>query len=131
MQSIYNIKMSEAFQNTIDIEAILKSRLGDKTKFVPGFLVSWLKRTIHQDQVNAFLWESRHLTGTEWLTECVKYLDLLAEDVRGVIVTLTPAVSHDVVSILQVPLYGPGGWDSRVSLHISISCLTQSLRLCL
>ena len=73
--------MSEAFQNTIDIEAILKSRLGDKTKFVPGFLVSWLKRTIHQDQVNAFLWESRHLTGTEWLTECVKYLDMTLEKV--------------------------------------------------
>ena len=73
--------MSEAFQNTIDIEAILKSRLGDKTKFVPGFLVSWLKRTIHQDQVNAFLWESRHLTGTDWLTECVKYLDMTLEKV--------------------------------------------------
>ena len=53
---------------------------------------------------------------------------LLAEDIRGVIVTLTPAVSHDVVSILQVPLHGPGGWDARISHHVSISCLAQSLR---
>ena len=53
---------------------------------------------------------------------------LLAEDVRGIIVTLTPAISHDVVSVLQVPLHGPGGWDSRISHHVSVSCLAQSLR---
>ena len=55
---------------------------------------------------------------------------LLAEDVRGVVVTLTSAVSHDVVSILQVPLYGPGGWDACVSHHVSVSSLAQSLRFC-
>ena len=55
---------------------------------------------------------------------------LLAEDVRGVIITLTPAISHDVVSILQVPLYGPDGWDSCVSYHVSVSRLAQSLRFC-
>ena len=55
---------------------------------------------------------------------------LLAEDVRGVVITLTPAVSHDVVSILQVPLYRPGGWDGCITHHVSIPCLAQSLRFC-
>ena len=36
----------------------------------------WLKRTIHQDQVNACLWDSRHLTGTPWLEACVQYLEM-------------------------------------------------------
>jgi putative hemolysin len=49
---------------------------------VPGFLVSLLKRIAHQDQVNAFLWESRDKQGTEWLEECVRYLDMTLE-VRG------------------------------------------------
>ncbi len=68
--------MSEPIEKTIDIDKILKSKLGSKTKFVPEFLVKWLKHIIHEDEVNRFLWESRHETGTEWLEECVKYLDM-------------------------------------------------------
>ena len=63
-------------EKTIDIEKILKSKMGPKAKFVPGFLVSWLKRIAHQDQVNAFLWDSRDKVGVEWLEECVRYLDM-------------------------------------------------------
>ena len=62
-------------EKTIDIDKILSDKLGAKAKFVPGFLVAWLKRIVHQDKVNAYLWESRHLVGTEWLEECVRYLD--------------------------------------------------------
>jgi putative hemolysin len=62
-------------EKTVDIDNILKSKLGSKAKFFPRPLVSWLKRIVHQDQVNAYLWESRHLMGTEWLEECVRYLD--------------------------------------------------------
>ena len=50
--------------------------MGEKSKFVPGFAMSWLKRITHQDEVNRFLWESRNLTGTELLEECVRYLDM-------------------------------------------------------
>ena len=63
-------------EKTIDIDKILKDKMGAKYKFVPGFLVSWLKRIAHQDQVNAFLWESRDKIGVDWLEECVRYLDM-------------------------------------------------------
>ena len=53
--------------------------MGSKAKFVPHPLVSWLKKIIHQEEVNKYLWESRHLTGTEWLEECVRYLDMTIE----------------------------------------------------
>ena len=62
-------------EKTVDIDKILKDKMGAKAKFVPRPLVSWLKRIAHQDQVNAYLWDSRHLVGTEWLEECVRYLD--------------------------------------------------------
>ena len=68
--------MSETIEKTIDIDKILASKMGDKAKFVPKFLVRWLKRIIHEDEVNRFLWESRDKSGTEWLTECVRYLDM-------------------------------------------------------
>ena len=68
--------MNTVSEKTIDVEKILKGKMGAKSKFVPAFLVSWLKRIVHQDQVNAFLWESREKVGVEWLEECVKYLDM-------------------------------------------------------
>ena len=57
---------------TIVLDNILRSKMGSKAKWVPRPLVWWLKRIIHQDEVNKYLWESRHLTGTEWLEECVR-----------------------------------------------------------
>ena len=76
MQSEVIINMSETIEKTIDIDKILASKMGNKVKFVPKFLVRWLKHIIHEDEVNRFLWESRDKSGTEWLTECVRYLDM-------------------------------------------------------
>lgn len=68
--------MSESMEKTIDIDQILRSKMGSKAKYLPGFVVNWLKRLVHEDEVNKFLWESRGKQGTEWLEECVKYLDM-------------------------------------------------------
>ena len=66
--------MVQMTQKTIDIDHILRSKMGDKAKWVPSPLINWLKRIAHQDEVNQFLWESRDKTGTDWLEECVRYL---------------------------------------------------------
>ena len=68
--------MNESIEKTIDIEKILKDKMGKKARYVPRFVVSWLKKIIHEDEVNRFLWENRKLEGTEWLTACVQYLDM-------------------------------------------------------
>lgn len=68
--------MGQIVEKTIDIDSILKNKMGAKAKWVPGFLVSFLKRIAHQDEVNAFLWESRDKTGTPWLEACVEYLQM-------------------------------------------------------
>ena len=68
--------MGQITEKTIDIDSILKGKMGAKAKWVPRPLVYWLKRVIHQDQVNAYLWESRNKVGTDWLEECVRYLQM-------------------------------------------------------
>ena len=68
--------MAEITEKTIDIDQILKNKMGSKAKWIPSPLVSWLKRIAHQDQVNAFLWESRDKVGTPWLEACVEYLQM-------------------------------------------------------
>lgn len=71
--------MNNITEKTIDINDILKSKMGGKARFVPSPLVGWLKRIVHQDQVNEYLWQSRNLTGVGWLEECVRYLDMTLE----------------------------------------------------
>ena len=39
----------------IDVEAILAAKAGKKARYVPKFVVSYLKKIIHQDEVNQFL----------------------------------------------------------------------------
>lgn len=68
--------MNESIEKTIDIEKILRDKMGQKARYVPRFVISWLKKIIHEDEVNRFLWENRKLEGTEWLTACVQYLDM-------------------------------------------------------
>ena len=71
--------MATVTEKTIDIDQILKGKMGAKAKYVPSFLVNWLKRIAHQDEVNAFLWESRDKTGVDWLEATMKYLDVKLE----------------------------------------------------
>lgn len=71
--------MSQITEKTIDINEILKGKMGARAKYVPAPVVSWLKKIAHQDEVNKFLWDSRELTGTPWLEECVRYLDMTLE----------------------------------------------------
>ena len=71
--------MHEEIEKTIDIDEILKNKLGDKVNYLPRFVASWLKKITHQDEINVFLWNHRHLTGTEWLEACIDFLDVTLE----------------------------------------------------
>lgn len=77
--------MAESYKKTIDIDNVLRQKMGSKAHLVPQFAVRWLKKIVHEDEVNKFLWESRSLSGTEWLTECVRYLkmDITIEGVEN------------------------------------------------
>lgn len=76
---VFYKKMAQLTEKTIDINKVLKDKMGAKAKFVPKPLVSWLKRIIHQDWVNVFLWDNRDKVGTEWLEAVLKYLDVTIE----------------------------------------------------
>ena len=71
--------MEEEVQKTLDIEKILQGKMGDKAKWLPSFVVKWLKKTIHQDAMNEFLWSARDLKGTPWLEATLNYLQCKIE----------------------------------------------------
>ncbi len=66
-------------EKTVDIEKVLRSKMGKKARWVPRFAVNWLKRIAHEDQVNEFLWQARDLTGTPWLEACLNFLNVKIE----------------------------------------------------
>ena len=68
--------MTVITEQTIDLDKILRDKMGPKARYVPGFVVRYLKKIVHQDEVNKYLWDSRDKTGVDWLEECVRYLDM-------------------------------------------------------
>lgn len=52
-------KMTDDSIFLIDIEKILKTKAGKKYKYIPRFVVSYLKRIVHQDELNVFLKDSK------------------------------------------------------------------------
>ena len=59
---------------TIDIDEIVRGKAGAKARFVPRFVLSWLKRIIHQNEVNEFLLGEGDKQGMPWLDDCMEYL---------------------------------------------------------
>ena len=66
----------------IDVERILKEKTGKKYKYIPGFVVSYLKRIVHEDELNVFLRASKDKVGVEFLEACLEFLDTRVE-VKG------------------------------------------------
>ena len=61
---------------TIDIEKILKDKMGQKARYVPRFVTAWLRHIIHQDWLNIFLVSHSDVYGSEWLEGVLNYLDV-------------------------------------------------------
>lgn len=61
---------------TVDINKILRDKAGDKARYVPGFVVNWLKKIIHQDEINQFFVQEGDKQGVPWLDDALKFLDM-------------------------------------------------------
>ncbi|MBQ8673252.1 MAG: 1-acyl-sn-glycerol-3-phosphate acyltransferase [Bacteroides sp.] len=59
----------------IDIDRILREKAPEKSKRIPKFVVSYLKRIVHQEELNTFLRESHGKTGVDFLKASLDFLD--------------------------------------------------------
>lgn len=66
----------------IDVDAILAAKAGKKAKYVPRFLVSYLKKIIHQDEVNEFLKNNSDKYGLDFIRSFMKFFNNSFE-IRG------------------------------------------------
>lgn len=59
----------------IDIDKILREKAPKQSKYIPRFVVSYLKHIVHQEELNGFLRQSKDKVGVEFLEACLEFLD--------------------------------------------------------
>ena len=70
---------------SIDVENILKSKAPGKYKYIPRFVISYLKRIVHQDEVNYFLNDyAKGKVGVDFLDYVLSFLERWTLWSRGV-----------------------------------------------
>lgn len=59
----------------IDIDKVLREKAPKYYKYILRFVVSYLKRIVHQEELNVFLRDSKDKVGVDFLKACLEFLD--------------------------------------------------------
>jgi putative hemolysin len=58
----------------IDLEQLVAKKNKNLLKFIPRFIINWIKRIIHQDEINLTLTKYGHLKGHSFVDATLKFL---------------------------------------------------------
>ncbi|MEY4286763.1 MAG: hypothetical protein RL511_841 [Bacteroidota bacterium] len=97
-------------QDLIDIEALIKSKNPRLLKWLPRFVLSFLKRKLHQDEINDFLRANGHLKDHEFCEAIIHYFQIDI-DIQGL--EHIPTTGGAILA-LNHPL---GGMDGIALIH--------------
>lgn len=68
-------KMEENESNLLDLDQIIASKFPVLKKFLPGFVLTYLKRIIHQDKLNYYLTEYKDQYGVDFIDSVLKKIN--------------------------------------------------------
>jgi putative hemolysin len=97
-------------EKRIDIESVIKEKNPYLAKVLPGFILRYLKRIIHQDEINDFLQKAGNKMGLEFVDEALKEfkpqitlvgLENLAASKRIVVASNHPLGGLDGLALMQ------------------------------
>ncbi len=89
----------------IDVEKVIAGKSRRLAKLLPGFIIRYLKRIIHQDEINDFLKENHHKQGVDFTDGVLKELNI-SYKIEG-LENLNPNGRYLLAS--NHPLGGPDG----------------------
>ncbi|HOK87156.1 MAG TPA: 1-acyl-sn-glycerol-3-phosphate acyltransferase [Tenuifilum sp.] len=98
-------------QNLIDIDKVIASKSPRLQRALPRFIVRYLKRIIHQDEINEVLQKHGHKQGVDFIDEAIKVMQV-TYSVKG-IENLKPDGRYLFAS--NHPL---GGLDGMILIHL-------------
>jgi len=67
----------------INLEKVISEKSPILSKFLPGFMINYLKRIVHEDTINSFLSKSGHLTGINFIKTLLAELNTKI-DITGI-----------------------------------------------
>ncbi len=97
-------------QDYIDIEALIKSKNPRLLKWLPRFVLAFLKRKLHQNEINAFIKAKGHLQDHDFCQAIIDYFQIHI-DIEGLEHIPT---NGGVILALNHPL---GGMDGVALIH--------------
>jgi 1-acyl-sn-glycerol-3-phosphate acyltransferase len=104
----------------IDIHRLVKSKSPKLARWLPGFVFRYLKRILHQDEINAFIEKNGHLHDAEFCEEVIRYFNITIQ-IEGMDKIPT---SGPVVITMNHPL---GGMDA-VAFIVATKAYRKDLR---
>ncbi|MEG2665946.1 MAG: hypothetical protein RSA02_02895, partial [Bacteroidales bacterium] len=66
------MKYLKITNKTIDIEKIIQSKSKKLYRFLPRFLINYLKNILHEQDLNAYLFKNKDLFGIDFATAILK-----------------------------------------------------------
>ncbi len=99
-----------AVEKIIDISKILKEKNPKLERWIPRFIVRYLKRIFHQNEINQILDETKNLHNYEFCLDLVRRFNLKFES-RGL---ENIPVSKGAIFVINHPL---GGFDALALVH--------------
>ncbi len=71
--------MAEESVFLIDIDNVLRSKAPGKFKYIPKFFISYLKKIVHQEELNEFMKSVKDRVGVDFFESCMGFLDAKVE----------------------------------------------------
>lgn len=95
-------------EKTLDIDRILAAKAGKKARLVPRFVVNWLKRIVHEDELNVIIRNTQGIYGYRWCKACMDYMQFKVE-VKGMENLPASTDTRRFTLVSNHPLGGPDG----------------------
>ena len=110
-QNLMSTGATTITRKTIDIDDVFMKKNPKLYKWIPRFLLSYLKRIVHQDEINEFLWSARDKHGLDMVEAIVHRFDARIEVIGEENIPL----SGRFVIAANHPL---GGLDGIALMHV-------------
>ena len=86
MENENRVAQDASEDKLIDVEKVIGSKNPRLLKLLPGFILRYLKRILHQDEMNAFIRENGHLQGLDFANRIIERfgIKVVAEGIENI-----------------------------------------------
>lgn len=110
-QDNMNEKTQDIKLETVDLKAVFKSKSPRLARFIPGFIFRYLRKVLHEDDINYMLTKYGHMYDLDYCDSCINEFNVSIEthgtenldtDKKYIIVANHPLGGFDGIVLMQV-----------------------------